>query len=185
VDLLIGAAASAVEYVWSYQRNCGKPLWTVAEAMTHLGLPPDSDVPLVRQIAAALESRRQRLVEPPFASNLAEGIMGTLELAVPEEKRGTAAAAKFGSKQRRRDALVAEIKREVHERLLSLKSAIKYADDVGTIFPLPRLTQKELAAAVGASEPSVSRAIAESKDLELKIMLQTIKDPDLIRAYSR
>jgi len=77
------------------------------------------------------------------------------------------------------------LKRELHERILSMKSAIRNADDTGTPFDLPHVTQKELATAINVSESSVSRAINESGDLELKIMLQTIENADMIRKYSR
>lgn len=88
-------------------------------------------------------------------------------------------------KQAQRDATVGALKRELHERILSLKSAIRSADDADKPFDLPRVTQKELAAAIKVSESSVSRAISESNDLELKIMLQTVASIDMIRKYSR
>ena len=77
------------------------------------------------------------------------------------------------------------MKRELHQRILSFKSAIRHADDIGRPFDVPRLTQKELAEAIGQTESSVSRAIARSKDLELKVMLQTVKSHNMIRKYSR
>jgi len=88
-------------------------------------------------------------------------------------------------KQSRRDATVGALKRELHQRILSFKSAIRHADDIGRPFDVPRLTQKELAEAIGETESSVSRAIARSKDLELKVMLQTVKSHNMIRKYSR
>lgn len=88
-------------------------------------------------------------------------------------------------KRTQRDATVGALKRELHERILSLKSAIRSADDADKPFDLPRVTQKELAAAIKVGESSVSRAIAESKDMELKIMLQTVANPDMIRKYAR
>jgi len=88
-------------------------------------------------------------------------------------------------KQTQRDATVGAMKRELHERILSLKSAIRHADDTGTPFDLPHVMQKELAEAIKVSESSVTRAINESGDLELKILLQTIKNEDMIRKYSR
>lgn len=88
-------------------------------------------------------------------------------------------------KRSQRDATVGALKRELHERILWMKSALRNADDTDKPFDLPRLTQKELAAAIKASESSVSRAIAESNDRELQIMLQTVEDPDMIRKYSR
>ena len=88
-------------------------------------------------------------------------------------------------KRTQRDATVGALKRELHERILSLKSAIRSAADADKPFDLPRVTQKELAAAIKVGESSVSRAIAESKDMELKIMLQTVANPDMIRKYSR
>jgi len=92
---------------------------------------------------------------------------------------------KSQKKHSSRDATVGALKRELHERILSMKSAICSADDTGTPFDLPRVTQKQLAAAIKVSESSVSRAIAKGKDRELQIMLQTVKDPDMIRKYSR
>ncbi len=94
-------------------------------------------------------------------------------------------AKKPTNKQASRDATVGALKRELHERILSLKSAIRRADDTGSSFDLPRLTQKELAAAINVSESSVSRTISGTKDLELKIMLQTVESQDMIRKYSR
>ena len=88
-------------------------------------------------------------------------------------------------RQTQRDATVGALKRELHERILSLKSAIRAADDAEKPYELPDIKQKELAAAIKASESSVSRAISESKDLELKIMLQTVENQDMIRKYSR
>ena len=88
-------------------------------------------------------------------------------------------------KQTQRDATVGALKRELHERILSLKSAIRHADDSETPFDLPRLTQKQLAEAIGAKPPAVSRAINKSGDLELKILLQTVESIDMIRKYSR
>lgn len=88
-------------------------------------------------------------------------------------------------KQTPRDATVGALKRELHERILSLKSAIRHADDSETPFDLPRLTQKQLAEAIGAKPPAVSRAITKSGDLELKILLQTVESIDMIRKYSR
>ena len=44
---------------------------------------------------------------------------------------------------------------------------------------------RELAEAIKVSESSVSRAITEANDLELKIMLETIENEDMIRKYSR
>lgn len=84
-----------------------------------------------------------------------------------------------------RDATIGALKRELHDRILGFKNAIRSADDTEAIYDLPRITQKELAATIQASESSVSRAIAESRDLELQILLQTIENPDLIRKYSR
>lgn len=37
----------------------------------------------------------------------------------------------------------------------------------------------------GGRRARMSRAIAESKDMELKIMLQTVANPDMIRKYAR
>jgi len=88
-------------------------------------------------------------------------------------------------KQTQRDATVGALKRELHERILSLKSAIRSADDADEPFDLPRLTQKELAEAIEVSESSVSRAIAESNDPWLKILLQTVESINMIRKYSR
>jgi len=88
-------------------------------------------------------------------------------------------------KQAQRDATGGALKRERHERILSLKSAIRSADDADKPFDLPRVTQKELAAAIKVSESSVSRAISESNDLELKIMLKTVASIDMIRKYNR
>jgi len=92
---------------------------------------------------------------------------------------------KQSKKQSQRDATVGALKRELHERILSMKSAIRSADDTGTPFDLPHVMQKELAEAIKVSESSVTRAINESGDLELKILLQTIKNEDMIRKYSR
>lgn len=88
-------------------------------------------------------------------------------------------------KQTQRDATVGALKRELHERIRSLRSAILYADEKGTPFDLPRLTQKELAAAIKVSESSVSRAIAKSNDPWLEILLDTVQSVDKIRMYSR
>ena len=77
------------------------------------------------------------------------------------------------------------MKRELHARILSLKSAVRHADDTGTPFELPLLLQKDLAEAISVSESSVSRAINESGDRELKIMPQTVESEDLIRKYCR
>jgi len=95
------------------------------------------------------------------------------------------AVKKTTKKQSQRDATVGSLKRELHERILSLKSTIRNADDTGVPFDLPRVTQKELAAAIKVSESSVSRAIAESDDPWLKILLETIENEDMIRKYSR
>jgi len=88
-------------------------------------------------------------------------------------------------KQSQRDTTVGALKRELHTRILSMKSAIRHADDTGEPFELPRLLQKDLAAAIKVSESSVSRAIAESDDPWLKILLKTIENEDMIRKYSR
>lgn len=88
-------------------------------------------------------------------------------------------------KQTQRDATVGALKRELHDRILSLKSAVRSADDADKPFDLPRLTQKELAETIEVSESSVSRAIAESDDPWLKILLQTVESIDMIRKYSR
>ena len=88
-------------------------------------------------------------------------------------------------KQSPRDATVGALKRELHERILSMKSAIRNADDTGTAFDLPRVTQRELAEAIKVSESSMSRAINESDDPWLKILLQTTESEDMIRKYSR
>lgn len=88
-------------------------------------------------------------------------------------------------KQAKRDAIVGALKRELHERILSMKSALRAADDAEKPYELPDTKQKELAAAIKATAPAVSRAISTSKDKELAIMLQTITNPDLIRSYSR
>ena len=88
-------------------------------------------------------------------------------------------------KQSPRDATVGALKRELHERILSMRSAIRNADDTGSPFDLPRVTQKQLAAAIKVSESSVTRAVNDTDDLELKIMLQTIESEDMIRKYSR
>ncbi|MBN2132233.1 MAG: hypothetical protein JW741_22220, partial [Sedimentisphaerales bacterium] len=92
---------------------------------------------------------------------------------------------KQSKKQSQRDATIGALKRELHQRILSMKSAIRQADDADRTCDLPRVTQKELAAAIKVSESSISRAIAESKDMELKIMLQTVENQDMIRSYSR
>jgi len=96
-----------------------------------------------------------------------------------------APAKKKTSKRTQRDATVGALKRELHERILAFKSAVRHADDGDSTFTLPRLTQKELAEAIGANESTVSRAINESGDRELAILLQTVADEDLIRRYSR
>jgi len=88
-------------------------------------------------------------------------------------------------KQTQRDATVGALKRELHDRILSLKSAIRSADDADKCFDLPRMTQNQLAKAIGAKPPAVSRAITKSGDLELKILLQTVESIDMIRKYSR
>lgn len=88
-------------------------------------------------------------------------------------------------RQSQRDATVGALKRELHERILSLKSALRRAEDLDEVFDLPRVLQKDLAGAIGADSSAVSRAINKSNDLELKVMLQTIRDIDLIRKYSR
>ena len=95
-----------------------------------------------------------------------------------------APAKKQAKKQSQRDATVGALKRELHMRILSMKSAVRNADRTGKPFALPRVTQKELARAIGASESSVCRAIRKSGDRELQIMLQAIEDPDMIRKYS-
>ena len=60
-------------------------------------------------------------------------------------------------KQTQRDATVGALKRELHERILSMRSALRNADDMGTPFDLPRVTQKELARAIGrANHPCVA-----------------------------
>lgn len=88
-------------------------------------------------------------------------------------------------KRAERDATVGALKRELHERILAFKSAIRHADDADEIYDLPRVTQKELAAAIKEEESAVSRAIKNSDDPWLKVLLQTIVNPDLIRKYSR
>ncbi len=105
-----------------------------------------------------------------------------LELPITYVKHS---AKKPANKQASRDATVGALKRELHERILSLKSAIRHADDTGSSFDLPRLTQKELAAAIMVSGSSVSRAINGSDDPWLKILLQTVESQDMIRKYSR
>jgi len=109
-----------------------------------------------------------------------------LEVSVSYAKRASIPPVKKQLRKRsQRDATIGALKRELHERILSMKSALRNADDTDKPFDLPRPTQKELAAAIKASESSVSRAIAESNDRELQIMLQTVEDPDMIRKYSR
>lgn len=110
----------------------------------------------------------------------------SLELPISYAKRiPTPPVKKQLKKRTQRDATIGALKRELHERILSLKSAIRQADDADRTFDLPRVTQKELAAAIKVSESSVSRAIGESKDMELKIMLQTAENSDMVRKYSR
>jgi hypothetical protein len=100
------------------------------------------------------------------------------DVAVPSVTKKT-------KKQTQRDATVGALKRELHERILSLKSAIRHADDADKPFDLPRVTQKQLAEAIGVKPPAVSRAITKSGDLELRILLQTVESIDMVRKYSR
>jgi len=96
-----------------------------------------------------------------------------------------APAKKRSSKRAQRDATVGKLKRELHQRIISFKSAVRHADDGDSTFTLPHLTQKELAEAIEANESTVSRAINESGDRELAILLQTVADENLIRRYGR
>jgi len=109
-----------------------------------------------------------------------------LELPIRYAKKAPIPPVKKQLKRRaQRDATIGALKRELHERILSMKSALRNAEETGKPFDLPRLTQKELAAAINATESSVSRAIREGNDLELKILLQTANDAEMIRRYSR
>ncbi len=110
------------------------------------------------------------------------GMQHRLELPITRVKQS---GKKQMKKQAPRDATVGALKREIHQRILSMKSAIRNADDMGVPFDLPRVTQKELAEAIKTSASSVSRAIKKSGDRELEIMLQTIENEDMIRKYSR
>lgn len=92
-------------------------------------------------------------------------------------------APKRVKKKSRRDATVGALKRELRERILSLKDGIRDADDTGRTLDFPPLTQKDLAKAIQVSESAVSRAIQQSGDHELKILLETVRDPDQVRKY--
>jgi len=162
--------------------------------------------PDAAQVAAALPQGRSPVVfflgQPPDDGLLAVPRESIIELrtvlyldedlsvdvgAIESQLTGTTEepTRKQAKRQSQRDATVGALKRELHERILSLKSALRHAGDTGKPFNLPRLTQKDLAAAIKAGESSVSRAIRESGDRELGILLQTVKDIDLIRKYSR
>jgi len=129
---------------------------------------------------------REAIIELRTVMQMKDGVVVDRE-AIERQLGDVAAppAKKQTKKQAQRDATVGALKRELHERILAFKSAIRAADDADRICDLPPVTQKELAAAIKVSESSVSRAIAESKDRELQIMLQTIENPDMIRKYAR
>jgi hypothetical protein len=158
------------------------------------------------QVAAALPKGRSPVVffigQPPDDGLLAVPRESIIELrtvlhldkdlsvdagAIESQMTGTAEEPKKkqAKKQTQRDATVGALKRELHQRILSLKSALRRAEDIGEPFELPRLTQKDLAAAIKASRSAVSRAVRKSGDRELGILLQTAEDIDLIRRYSR
>lgn len=99
------------------------------------------------------------------------------DIIVPERK--------VVRKQAARDAIVGALKRELHDHLVAFKSAIRAAEEAGRDYVLPRVTQKELARAISATESTVSRAIASSNDPLLKFMLDALNDPDQIRKYKR
>ena len=84
-----------------------------------------------------------------------------------------------------RATTIGSLKRELHQYILSMKSRIRQADDAEKVFDLPRLTQKQLANTIDATETSVSRAFREGNDRELVIMFQTANNVELVRKYSR
>ncbi len=86
-------------------------------------------------------------------------------------------------KRGQRDSTIGALKRELHQHILSMKSAIRQADDSGRVFKLPPLRQKDLAKAIGASASAVTRAIKDGSDRELPILLKVVKCVDQIREY--
>jgi len=133
-----------------------------------------------------LDVPRESIIEMRTVMSMNDDLIVDVQ-AVEHQVSDVAAppVTKKTKKQTQRDATVGALKRELHERILSLKSAIRSADDAYTPFDLPRVTQKQLAEAIGAKPPAVSRAITKSGDLELKILLQTVESIDMIRKYSR
>lgn len=133
-----------------------------------------------------LDVPRESIIEMRTVMSMDEDLVIDLQ-AVERQVSDVVAppVTKKTKKQTQRDATVGALKRELHDRILSLKSAIRSADDADKPFDLPRMTQNQLAKAIGAKPPAVSRAITKSGDLELKILLQTVESIDMIRKYSR
>ena len=129
---------------------------------------------------------REAIIELRTVVQMKDGVIVDRE-AIERQLADVAAppAVKQPKKQSQRDATVGALKRELHERILAFKSAIRAADDADRTYDLPVVKQKDLAAAIKATEPAVSRAISQSQDLELRVLLQTIENPDMIRKYAR
>lgn len=199
----LGAAEALTEVVprrvWSLGRASlagkSKPIWAARglawpDARQVVAALPQGRSPLLFFLGhgpddGLVDVPREAIIELRTVVRMKDGVIVDRE-AIERQLTDVAAlpAVKPPNKQSRRDATVGALKRELHERILSLKSAIRHADDSETAFDLPRLTQKELAKAIKVSESSMSRAIAESDDPWLKILLQTVESIDLIRKYS-
>ncbi len=80
--------------------------------------------------------------------------------------------------------VIDRLKKELHAHILSMKSLIHDAEFRGKEVRLPRLTQKELARRVGATESSVCRAM-QQEDAVLRVLKETVRDPEMIRRYRR
>ncbi len=91
--------------------------------------------------------------------------------------------ARRPKRRRERAATIDGIKREYRKHILSMKSAIRYADEHDQTFRPPRLEQKDLAKRLGVSESSISRAIRDSNDLELRQLVEMSADADRIRDF--
>jgi len=143
-----------------------------------LGQPPDGDL---------LEIPCESVIELRTVVSLGEEL--SIDRDAIESQLGNIDAPPTGKTRARkhsaRATTIASLKRELHQYIMSMKSRIRHADDAGQVFELPRLTQKMLAKMIGATESSVSRAIRHGNDLELKILLQTANDAEMIRRYSR
>jgi len=87
---------------------------------------------------------------------------------------------KASRKDAKRAAAIKAAKKELHQHILSMKSLLANTDQ-----KLPRLTQKQLAERLKASETMVSNILTKEPDELLGILWQTANNPDMIRKYSR